>query len=172
MEAFKKVMKHWIIPFTLEILVMLLVIQYVFFLAVVPTGSMLPTVAEGSWLFATRLYNPEKNVERGDVIVFRSDELDETLLKRCIGLPGDTILIEEDGRLLVNGSELQEPYVRFQGNLSGNFFVPEGCFLFLGDNRLDSLDARYWDNPYITADKLMGKARFTLWPLHNFGVLD
>ena len=60
---------------------------------------------------------------------------------------------------------------RYKNGDTGNFVVPEGCFLFLGDNRNGSLDARYWDNPYISGDQIKGKAHFTIWPFDNFGPL-
>ena len=80
MEKLKKFCKEWIIPFAIEIVVILLIVKFVCFFVIVPTGSMVPTIAERSILFATRVYNPEKNVERGDILVFRSDELDMTMV--------------------------------------------------------------------------------------------
>ena len=171
MDTFKKIMKEWVIPFGLEILAVLLIVKYVFFFAVVPTGSMLPTVSEHSLLFSTRMYNPEKNVKRGDILVFYSDELEETLLNRCIGLPGEHVVIDSNGQVTIDGVPLDEPYVVYKNGDTGNFVVPEGCFLFLGDNRNGSLDARYWDNPYISGDQIKGKAHFTIWPFDNFGPL-
>lgn len=171
METFKKFMKEWVIPFGIEILIIMLIIKFVCFFAVVPTGSMIPTVDEGSWLFATRLYNPEKNVKRGDIVVFRSDEMNLILLKRCIGLPGETIELDEEGKLYVDGVYTEEPYVVNEQARSASFTVPEDCYLFFGDNRSGSTDARDWQQPYISSDKLMGKAHFTLWPLQNFGPL-
>lgn len=171
MVTFKKVIKEWVIPFILEILAVVLIVKFVCFLAVVPTGSMIPTVDEGSWLFATRMHNPVKSVQRGDIIVFQSDEMNETLLKRCIGLPGETVELDDEGKLYINGEYMDEPYVVNKMEQSASFVVPEGCYLFLGDNRSGSTDAREWDLPYIPADKLMGEAHFTLWPLKNFGLL-
>ncbi|WP_312643860.1 signal peptidase I [Hydrogenoanaerobacterium sp.] len=171
METFKRVLKEWIIPFALEIIAIVLIVKFVCFFAVVPTGSMIPTVDEHSWLFATRMYNPEKNVKRGDILVFRSDEMDQTLLKRCIGLPGEKIVLDDEGKLYINGEYYEEPYVVNKLAEPASFQVPEGSYLFLGDNRSGSLDARYWEDPYVPAGKIMGKARFTMWPLKNFGIL-
>lgn len=171
MIQWKKIMKEWVIPFGLEILVVILIVKFVCFFAFVPTGSMLPTVEEHSWLFATRLYQPEKNVQRGDILVFRSDELDETLLKRCIGLPGDHVELAK-GELYINGEPYDEPYVIYDNTeISMSFDVPQGCFLFLGDNRAASYDARFWVEPYIPGDQIIGKARFAIWPLNRFGAL-
>lgn len=165
-----KFFKEWLIPFAIELVVVLLLVKYVFFFVIVPTGSMIPTILEHSFLFATRVHNPEK-LERGDIVVFDSDELDKTLVKRLIGLPGETIVIDKEGRLTVDGVPLEESYVKNSSNLSGEFQVPEGCYFFLGDNRRGSFDARGWEQPYIPENKIEGKAQFTLWPVSKFGVL-
>lgn len=170
MDKFKKILKDWVIPFVLEILVVLLLVKFVFFFVIVPTGSMIPTIEEHSFLFATRVHKPEK-LHHGDIVVFQSDELGKTLVKRLIGLPGETVVVDEEGKLTVNGQAVAEPYVQNSSNLSGQFQVPEGCYFFLGDNRSGSFDARSWEQPYITKDKIEGKAIFTLWPLDNFGGL-
>lgn len=168
----KKIWKGWILPFGVEILIMLLLLKFVFFLTVVPTGSMIPAIGEGSWLFVTHVYQPEKTVGRGDILVFDNDELGETLIKRVVGLPGDEIELDGDGKMILNGSPYPEEYVVNGSDGSGTWRVPPGCYLFMGDNRSNSFDARGWDNPYIPADKIIGKAHFALWPLSNFGPLE
>ena len=170
MDKAKKILKEWVIPYSMVIIAVLLLINYVFFLIRVPTGSMLPTIQEGSWLFVTRMHNVE-GIERGDVLVFGSDELNLTLVKRCIGLPGDHVVIDDYGNVSVNGTPLDEPYVVYASHMSGEFWVPEGHYLFLGDNRYNSYDARMWDTPYIPGERIIGQARFTLWPPGNFGFL-
>ena len=170
MDTVKKFFKEWILPFGLEILVLLFLLKYVFTFVVVPTGSMIPTIDEKSILFTTRIHNVEK-VQRGDILVFESEELHETLIKRLIGLPGETVVVDDEGKVTVDGVLLDEPDGVCQSDRSGEFHVPEGCYLFFGDNRKGSNDARRWDDPYIPGDKIIAKARFTLWPLPNFGVL-
>jgi len=170
LDTVKKFFKEWILPFGLEILVLLFLLKYVFTFVVVPTGSMIPTIDEKSILFTTRIHNVEK-VQRGDILVFESEELHETLIKRLIGLPGETVVVDDEGKVTVDGVPLDEPYVVYPSDRSGEFHVPEGCYLFFGDNRKGSNDARRWDDPYIPGDKIIAKARFTLWPLPNFGVL-
>lgn len=172
MEQLKHIMKEWVIPLALEALVILFFLKYVAFLVKVPTGSMIPTIDEHSWLIATRVYNPEKSVKRGDIVAFNSDELDLILIKRCVGLPGETVDVNEDGVVFINGVKLDEPYVKNQQGISGHFEIPEDCYLFFGDNRSGSNDARSWDNPYIPGDKIFGEAHFTLFPFKNFGLLN
>ncbi len=173
-EKTRKFLKEWVIPFAIEITVIFLLIQFVFFLVRVPTGSMLPTIEEGGWLFATRMHNPEKSVQRGDIVVFHSEETESVLIKRCIGLPGEHVDVSEDGIVAVNGTVLDEPYVVYASGWTNGatFDVPEGCYLFFGDNRAGSEDARHWMNPYIPASEIKGKAHFTLWPANLFGPLQ
>lgn len=166
----KKLWKEWILPFGLEIIVVLLIMKYVCFFVIVPTGSMIPTIAEHSFLFATRVHNLDK-LERGDILIFDSDELDKKLVKRLVGLPGDEIILDFDGSMILNGEKVEEPYVKNQSRGGWRFKVPEGHYLFMGDNRAGSLDARYWRDTYIPAEKIQGKAIFTIWPIPNFGVL-
>ena len=105
----KRVFKEWILPFAIEILVVFLLIKFVFFFATVPTGSMIPTINKGDWLFTLRMYNPEENIQRGDILVFESDELGETLIKRVIGLPGEEVVVDDQGKVYINGELLDEP---------------------------------------------------------------
>ena len=169
-ERMKNIIKGWVIPFGIEILVLLFVIRVLFFFVVVPSGSMIPTIDEASILFATRVHDPT-TLERGDIVVFQSDELGITLVKRLIGLPGDTVILDKEGKLSINGERVEEPYVFYKAAVSGKFQVPEGHYLFLGDNRSGSNDARVWKQPYISGEKICGKAQFTIWPVANFGKL-
>lgn len=167
----QRFVREWVIPFGLEILILLFVIRFLFFFVIVPSGSMIPTIEKPSLLFATRVHDPEK-LQRGDIVVFESDELDLTLVKRLVGLPGDHVVLDENGDMTLNGQPVEEDYVFYPSARSADFEVPEGHYLFLGDNRAGSNDARMWLEPYIPGEKITGKARFTLWPLSNFGPLD
>ena len=169
-KPMEKLLREWIIPFGLEVLVLLFIIKFLFFFVVVPSGSMIPTIDTASILFATRVHQPE-NLQRGDIVVFDSDELGITLVKRLVGLPGDHVVLDENGRMTLNGEPVEEPYVFHKDSRTADFTVPEGHYLFLGDNRSGSNDARMWSQPYIPGEKISGHARFTLWPVENFGVL-
>jgi len=166
----KSFFREWVLPLGTEALVLFVLLRFVFMINFVPTASMWPTFPAHSVLFSTRIFNKE-DIERGDILVFHSDEAGKVLVKRCIGLPGETVTVEPDGSVRVGDVALDEPYVGSDSSYSGVFEVPEGCYLFFGDNRSDSLDARYWREPYISEDKLMGRALFALWPLDVFGIL-
>lgn len=152
-------------------LVPLLVFQTFCFMASVPTGSMETTIPVGAQVVTVRTFNKD-NVERGDIVVFDSEELNVVLIKRCIGLPGDKIEFDGTGKVYINGEILREPYVSSGSKFKGSFEVPEDCYFFAGDNRGGSLDARYWENPYIHKDNIKGKALFVLFPFSSFGILE
>ena len=161
--------KDWVLPILAALAIAFLVNKFIFFNVYVPTGSMIPTINENDKILVTRIYNPEK-IKRGDIIVFHSDELDETLIKRAIGLPGDHIEIKE-GVLYINGEVIKEEYVKNNDNFSGSFDVPQGKFFFLGDNRAHSNDARLWSNSYIDESQIKGKAQFKFYPFNDMGML-
>jgi len=162
---------EWGIPIVGAYIVFLLLNKFVFFNIIVPTSSMEPTIMPNDRIMVTRIYN-KGNIKRGDVIVFQSDELDEKLIKRVIGLPGDKIKITDSGEVYVNGEIIQEEYVKnqvrskeiYHGLRLGIYEVPKDSFLFLGDNRTNSKDSRYWNNPYIEKEKILGKARVIIFP--------
>ena len=171
--TWKRLWKEWILPFGLEILALLLIVKFIFFIAIVPSGSMEPTIQERSALFTLRVHDLEK-LERGDVIVFEAETPElagTTLIKRLIGLPGDHVEIDENGVMTINGEVQSEDYVVYQYAIPSVFDVPEGYYLFMGDNRANSLDSRYWSNPYVSAESIQGRAVFTLFPFSHFGKL-
>lgn len=160
--------KDWVIPIVLAVALAFFINTFAFFQVSVPTSSMYPTIKPGDRIIVTRVYNPS-NLERGDIVVFESDELQETLIKRLIGLPGDEIQIDDSGTVIVNGELLDEPYIVNPQNKPGHFQVPEDKYLFFGDNRANSRDSRYWEEPFIDANKIKGEARFILFPFKRFG---
>lgn len=170
MDIMKKVFKDWILPIIAAIVIAFLINKFVFFNVTVPTGSMLPTINLKDKILVTRVHN-KNNLKNGDVIVFHSDELGEDLIKRLIGLPNDEVDIKEDGSVYVNQKKVDESYVVYPGGKTGKFKVPEDSYFFMGDNRVNSSDARYWNQPYIPAKDIMGKARIIISPFSRFGKL-
>ena len=96
--------------------VVFLLLGVVFSLAWVPSGSMEPTLPTKSHFLGWRLpyFFGDPTPERGDIIMFRSDELDELLVKRVIGLPGETVSFE-GGVVHIDGEPLEEDYLPEQG---------------------------------------------------------
>jgi signal peptidase I len=110
--------------------------------------------------------------ERGDIVIFKfPDDESQKFIKRIIGLPGEKVVIE-DGKIYINDSEvpLEETYLKEEwvvGTGPYEFNVPEGCYFVMGDNRNDSNDARFWDNTYVTAEEIIGKAEFIYYPFNH-----
>ena len=158
---------EWVVPILIALVLAFLINKFLIFKVKIPSESMVPTLNVGDRLFVTRIHNPEK-LKRGDIVVFHSDEKNEDMIKRLIGLPGDKVVIK-DGIVTVNGETLKENYIATADNYSGEFEVPEGKYFFLGDNRYWSLDSRYWENPYIDGSKIKGKAQIKVYPWSEFG---
>lgn len=129
-------------------------------LAYVPSGSMETTIPTKTLLIGWRLpYVVSDPVpERGDIVTFWDEEMNRVLVKRVIGLPGDTVSFS-NGYTYINGEKLAEDYLPTQGiTESGNTFdVPEGCIFVMGDNRTGSNDSRFLGQPYIPVENIQGR---------------
>lgn len=147
-------------------LVVTLAVVFVLFrvllqLAYVPSGSMETTIPTKSLLIGWRLpyVVSDPLPERGDIVTFWSEELDRVLVKRVIGLPGETVSVK-DGFVYINGEKLDEDYLPVSGITQSEktaFEVPAGHIFVMGDNRTGSLDSRYWNDPYIPLNQLQGR---------------
>lgn len=167
----KGFIKEWIIPIISAIAIAFLINKFLFFNVVVPTGSMIPTINKNDKGLVSVIYNMN-NIKRGDIIVFYSREFNELLIKRLIGLPGDNIDIK-NGIVFVNGNKLEEDYVKNKDQFTGpeTYKVPEGKYFFLGDNRPNSADSRFWKDPYVSSSDIKGKLQFRFYPFNNFGIV-
>ncbi|WP_238475904.1 signal peptidase I [Clostridium manihotivorum] len=168
MKRIIDIIKDYVIPIAAAVLIAFLVNKFLLYKVYVPSASMYPTIKIGDQIVVTKVYDRSK-LQRGDVIVFHSKELNEDLIKRLIGLPGDTVVIDNEGKMTINDKEYSEPYVKNKENLAGSFKVPKDSYLFMGDNRAESDDARRWKQPYINGEEIMGKARFIIYPFNRLG---
>ncbi len=150
----------------------------------IPSGSMLPTLQVGDRIVVDKLSYRLHAVGRGDVVVFRRPPLEHApyadLVKRVIGLPGDTVA-SEGGRVYINGKPLAEPWLPQPVplttpspapqafSLDHPYTVPAGEYFVMGDNRTDSEDSRYFGP--IPADLVVGRMVFVAWPLDDTGWL-
>lgn len=133
--------------------------------------SMNPTLQDGEFVFVNRLSYKFSEPARGDIIVFHFpiDPKRQDLIKRIIGLPGDEIFIA-NGRVYINGQEIQEPYIAAAPLYSGKWKVPEGELFVLGDNRNDSSDSHSWG--LLPEEEIVGKAIFIYWPSTDWKLID
>lgn len=131
---------------------------------------MAPHIASGEFVLINTIVYRMHSPARGDIIAFHHDgPTPETYIKRVIGLPGDRVRIDS-GAVYVNGTRLDENYVRYPDRRSfPEVTVPAGSLYVLGDNRADSDDSRFWG--FVPEDAVLGKAIAGIWPLGHVGAL-
>ena len=125
-----------------------------FWLTRIRSHSMAPTLPDGS-LAPTRKLWRRTPIRRGDLVVADSRELGEQVLKRVIGLPGETVRIDA-GQVSIDGRALAEPYA-VRSVFRGSYRVPPGHYFLLGDNRDASSDSRSWRQPFLARAALVGR---------------
>lgn len=137
--------------------------------------SMQPNFADGQRIIVSRLHYLFGEPARGDIVIFNSPASrpgDPPLIKRVIGLPGETIEIRET-LVYVNGSSLNEPYINEPCSVNRCRdevwqLGPEEYFL-MGDNRNNSRDSRSFGP--VAADALIGEALLRYWPPSDWGLV-
>ncbi len=131
--------------------------------------SMLPTLHPGEFVLINKLAYKIGQPSRGDIIVFHYPrDPSQDYIKRVIGIPGDTVVIE-NGKVMVNNIVLDEPYISAPPAYANRWVVPQNDLFVLGDNRNQSSDSHSWG--YVPYDLVVGKAVFIYWPLQNFQVI-
>ena len=167
--SWKKEIISWIQIIVAAVIIALVLNNFIIANSRVPTGSMENTIMSKSRVIGSRLSYLTSDPERGDVVIFHfpDDPTGKTYyVKRIIGLPGETVDIV-DGKVYIDGSDtpLDEPYLAepMEGSW-GPYEVPEGSYFMMGDNRNNSLDARYWENQYVKKDKIIAKVLFCYFP--------
>jgi signal peptidase I len=181
MNAAKQVMEFIMdILETVVFIGSLFIVVYLFILQPnqVKGASMDPTFATGDYIFTSKVTYKLREPERGDIVVFRSPRNpDIEYIKRIIGLPGDSILIQ-DTQVYVNGEVLVEDYLAAPTNTwEGGFvengvpvIVPDGELFVMGDNRPRSSDSREFGT--IPLSSIVGQVFYRYFPPKKMGTLD
>lgn len=172
----------------------------------IPSGSMEPILIKDDRLLVQKISYWMAEPKRGDIVVFDDPgswlseaevKANETavqraltliglfpegghLIKRVIGVAGDTVeCCDAEGRILVNGEPLDEPYLKDPAatdSMKFSITVPEGRLWVMGDNRANSADSRaHMELPgegTVRADSVVGKAWLRLWPSNRFGIIE
>jgi signal peptidase I len=133
--------------------------------------SMQPTLYAGNFVVVNKLAYKIGEVGRGDVVIFHfpPDPDREPYIKRVIGLPGDTVRVD-DGKVYVNDVPLVEPYIAAPPRYENTWVVPENSLFVLGDNRNSSSDSHSWG--MVPMKNVIGKAEVVYWPPESWKVLN
>jgi signal peptidase I len=181
----KRVRRHiveWAALLVLALVVTLTLRTFVFQTFFIPSGSMEPTLQIGDRIIVDKLAVDWGTMHRGDVLVFTAppDEdcmgvHDVDLVKRVIGLPGDT-LYSLGNTIYVNGHKLTEAWTHTEplgpppiALQSHPVVVAARHYYMMGDNHSSSCDSRYWGT--ITRSDIIGKAVLRVWPFSRIGFL-
>ena len=135
--------------------------------------SMEPSLYQGDRIIVNKLAFRVRDIRRGDVVVFnRKDGGRDELVKRVIGVPGDTIEIK-DCVTYVNGAVYLEPYLTAGGvgwcgeREMRSFYVPDRSYFVMGDNRGVSLDSRKFGA--VGESQIEGRVTLVVWPIKHWG---
>lgn len=158
---------------TSAVIAIFLVFAFLFRAVAVSGSSMVPTLHDKDWLIVS---NTGYTAENGDVVVVsKAEDYDEPIIKRVIGVAGDTIDIDfENGIVYRNGEMLRENYVNTPTNRSYDvdfpLTVPEGYVFVMGDNRNNSLDSRSSKIGLIDCRNILGRAVVRVFPFGDFKI--
>jgi signal peptidase I len=112
-------------------------------------------------------------VKTGDIIAFYYNN--KILVKRVIASSGDWVDIKDDGTVLVNNEEIDEPYVKEKAlgdcNIDLPYQVPDSKIFVMGDHRSTSVDSRNTAVGCVSEEQIVGKLIFRLWPLFTIGTI-
>jgi signal peptidase I len=181
----RRALAEWVIVVLLAMAAALLVKTFAVQAFWIPSPSMEPTLVPNDRVLVDKLAYDFHPVREGDIVVFRrppgdTDAQVGDLIKRVIGLPGETVLIKDCG-VYIDGHMLKQPYLprgwqspsspycTHPVDLPNPYKVPAGHYFVMGDNRTISYDSRYWGP--LAASYIVGRAFVRIWPLGRLGSL-
>lgn len=164
------------IYFLIVLILTFLVVTYVGQRTMVIGSSMEPMLSDGDNLIVDKLSYRFNEPQRFDIIVFPFRYAEKTYyIKRIIGLPGETVFIDENGTIFINGEEMQESYgkeiIKDPGRAYEPITLGEDEYFVLGDNRNNSSDSRDPVVGNIHRDEFIGKAWMRIWPFSKMGMI-
>jgi signal peptidase I len=179
---------EWVVIAVVALLAALAVKTWVVQAFVIPSGSMEPTIQVGNRVLVDKLAYDFESVHAGNIVVFRRPPADigggnyRYLIKRVVGLPGETLRSGPHGEIYVDGKLLHQPWLSPGAKASpgppicdhapgmslvdcvgDTLHLPKGEYYMMGDNRGNSDDSRYWGP--VPGRLIVGQAFLRIWPL-------
>lgn len=166
------------------LLITWLMITFVGQRTIVKGASMEPTLygtddgdpdKAGDNLIVDKITYRFEDPKRFDIIVFPYQYTGELFIKRIIGLPGETVQIDDQGNIYINGERLTEGYgkevILNPGVAAEPVTLGPDEYFVMGDNRNNSADSRNTSVGNVRRDQIVGRAWLRIWPLSRFGFL-
>ena len=157
-----KIIKE-IIPYIIVIILVLLFKKFLYTPIRVNGESMMKTLHDGDIMILNIIDYKVHGVKRFDIVVV--DEGDELIIKRVIGLPGDTVEYKNN-KLYINGKKVNDKYASRETE-DFSVLVPKNEYFVLGDNRTNSLDSRAFGT--FSSKKIKGKTSMIVFPFSRWG---
>jgi len=167
---FKRIIKYTINTIIVVAAIAVLITSLLLPVLQISGTSMEPTLQNGDIVLLLKT----SNLSHGDLCGFSYSN--KILIKRVIGLPGDSIYIEEDGTVFVNGVQLDESYISEKGygecDIEFPYTVPENTYFLMGDHRETSIDSRNSVIGCVSFEQIIGKLFFRVWPFKSISPLN
>lgn len=171
----KKEILSWVFYIAFVLVLTWVIITFVGQRTRVDGRSMMNTLHDGDNLIVEKLSYRFSDPKRFDIIVFPPTGKKEYYIKRIIGLPGETVQIDENGNIYINGELLEENYgaetIQNPGRAINPITLGEDEYFVMGDNRNNSKDSRSEEVGNVKRSQIIGRAWLRIWPLNKFGLL-
>lgn len=174
-DSIKREIIDWVKTIIVSLVLAFLIVQ-VIKPTIVSGESMYPTLNDRDYLILNRMAYKFGDIDRGDIIVFKSDLRQDNgkqkdLIKRVIAIPGDHLIIK-DSKVYINGEVQNEPYIHNEYT-SGDIdvVIPQNEVFVMGDNRENSRDSRSSDIGLVNEDDIIGEVMIRLLPLNKIGTV-
>ncbi len=168
-EQTKKILLHMFYALLLAAAIAVLISNYIISIVEIYGSTMAPTLYAGDTVVCLK----NTTYDIGDVVAFYYNN--DLQVKRVIANAGDWVDIDEEGRVYLNGAELNEPYLFEQAlgscDIDLPYQVPDGCVFVMGDNRGISIDSRCTEIGAIEKERILGKLIFKIWPFPEVGLV-
>jgi signal peptidase I len=165
---------EWVGLVVLALVIALLIKTFLFQAFYIPSESMLPTLKVHDRVLVNKLSYKLHPVHRSDIVVFtappHADPGIDDLVKRVIGLPGNTVE-GRGGHVYIDNQQLKEPYLP-AGSYTSDFgpkVIPKNSYWVMGDNRGNSKDSRSFG--VITKNQIVGRVFLRIWPINRINIM-
>ena len=171
----KKEILSWVFYIAFVLVLTWVIITFVGQRTRVDGRSMMNTLHDGDNLIVEKLSYRFSDPKRFDIIVFPPTGKKEYYIKRIIGLPGETVQIDENCNIYINGELLEENYgaetIQNPGRAAKPITLGDDEYFVMGDNRNNSKDSRSEEVGNVKRSQIIGRAWLRIWPLNKFGLL-